>query len=210
MKEQINFRLEAELKNELNTLAEEFAGTKDDFLVSMLSAYRNNKDNNVDIDLSKYDNTSSNVKQAIEGAIRVIMSNVDNMSLNAKQEQIELIRSKKEFVEEQGKELEVAKQTIENLKLVLLEKDGVIEELENNYKELSNKVKEFHQVHTMTEIVIKDNSELTNRIKELEEQLKKTSNALLVKTKDGLVNNIKNLEDIDKRLDDCIENTISD
>ena len=104
MKTQYNFKIEDELKQELDAIQQKsgVAG-KEEFLSELLKGYKTCKANsvNTEIDLSKYETVSKQTKTVIYEAFKHILSTVESNSTNNKQQALQLEQDKLSIIDEQ-------------------------------------------------------------------------------------------------------------
>ncbi|MCK5293061.1 MAG: hypothetical protein KAJ49_00290 [Arcobacteraceae bacterium] len=178
MKTQYNFKVESELKEELDRLQEEsgVAG-KEEFLQELLGGYKHCKANQVDteIDLSKYDSVSKQSKTVICDAFKHILATIEANNTNNKQQALTLEQDKlsisderKSFSEQTqiltAKHNQNILDTSDVHKQELLKKDDTIDTLNIKVKDilnsqdilneqLENSKKELEQVQSIAEQV---------------------------------------------------------
>jgi hypothetical protein len=195
MKTQYNFKIEDELKQELEALqAESAINGKEEFLTELMNGYKQCKASSIDteIDLSKYEAVSTQTKTVIYDAFKHILATIESNSTNNKQQALSLERDSLSIVEERKSFEEQIQQltATHNQKLLNIEeqhkeqlqiKDEEIEkaksdneEIEKNKNTLLTQLtdiqKELQQVQSIAEQVqsiTESNKELRTELKQL-------------------------------------------
>lgn len=200
---QFNARISDELKKTIHEIGSHTGKSKHDLLAEFVRIYQAKRadDEFADIDLSRYDNLSSPLKESVHNAFMHILNAVNGNLSVLKQEAV-LIEGKKKDIKEKESaykiEIEAVKSTCNGEILSLKEKNeemvlelrSKIQFLEKESSELQSKnrelSKEFYNVNKISEqvqVVTDENKELRESNRTAVELHKATENNLLSQIK---------------------------
>ena len=230
MKTQYNFKIEEDLKQELEaTQQQSNAQNKEEFLIALLNSYKLYQANQIDtdIDLSKYETVSNQTKTVIHEAFKHILATLESNNTNTKQQALSLEKDKLSLIDERKAFQEQIEhlQADHNQKLLdmdnqhkeeLQHKDEEIEKLKKDIQDISDnkdtlttQLSEVKQELSQVQAIAEQVQSITDANKELREQLSKAEKEhkkeLLEKEKE-LQHQFQKLQELEK---ENIKNEVS-
>ena len=216
MKTQYNFKIEEDLKAELEAIQkQDNINNKEEFLQALLNSHKHYQANQIDtdIDLSKYETVSNQTKTVIHEAFKHILATLESNNTNTKQQALSLEKDKLSLIDERKsfqeqlehqqadhnqKLLNMDNQHKEQLKL----KDEDIEKLKADNKDiqdskdiLDTQLSEVQKIAEQVQSITEANKELREQLSKEDKQHKKE---LLEKEKD-LQSQAKVFQELEKQ-----------
>ena len=182
MKTQYNFKIEDELKQELDSLqSESDVNSKEDFLNTLLSGYKQAKAMQIDteIDLSKYDTVSKQTKTVIYDAFKHILATIESNSTNNKQQALLLEKDSLLIVEER-KDFEVQLEQLKskfNQELVNLNEEHKqqLSLKDDEVSKIKSDMQKTEDSKSLLDIQVKDLKQELAQVKTIAEQVQTVS-----------------------------------
>ena len=169
MKTQYNFKIEEDLKAELEaTQQQSNVQNKEEFLIALLNSYKSYQANNIDteIDLDKYETVSKQTKRVINEAFKHILATLESNNTNTKQQALTLEKESLSLADER----KAFKEQIEHLQA---DHNQKLLDMDNQHKEeLQHKDEEIEKLKKDIQYISDNKDTLTTQLSEVQKELK--------------------------------------